>query len=231
MGFFDEFKLVKKKSGVVVKYKTATLMTINPKTFQDLIYDHLSKKMIEEISSRITPSSTSRKTNSLAIKLLAAYNSMRKEYYKNPRLKNFVVKSKEYKYFVQASEFLSTHNVTPESFLNAQVEGLSFVNNGAGTFPKPNQLATLEAEERLMKSTFAESTKKDIANVKRLELNRSDRDTPLMENSRFVSRYNKVKNKTANLQDTYFVYDCMLERKGNVTSTVNDYLEGLLNDD
>ena len=230
MAFFDNFKLVKQKSGIVVKYKTSTFITIKPAILTDVVLDHLPKKVIQEAASRIVPSSKMTKNNTLAVKLMVAYNRKRKDFYKRPRLKDFTSKSKEFKYFVQAAELLKIHRVLPDAFIEAQVKGLSFVNNGEGVFPKPQQLATTEAEERLLRETHTESKKNNPEDVQRLDLKPSDRETELMQNPRFVSRYEKMKDKSATLQDAYFVQDCMLERKGRVTQFVSEYIEDLLNE-
>ena len=52
MGFFDNFKLLNKKSGYVVRYKNDTLMTIKPLTLKAIVLDNLSKKLITEIKQR-----------------------------------------------------------------------------------------------------------------------------------------------------------------------------------
>ena len=230
MAFFDSFTLLKKKSGIVVQYKKSTLATIKPDVLRDMILDHIPKKVLQEAVEHITPSAITRKSNTLAIKLMTEYNARRKKYHGNRRIKEFTSKSREFKYFVQAAEIMKNHRIHAGPFLDAQIKGLSFVNDGAGTFPKPNQLATVNAEERVLAALQTEVKRNDPTEVERLDLRHSDRETELMQNPRFVSRYNKLKDGTATLQDAYFVHDCMLERKGNVTQFVTEYIEDLLND-
>lgn len=230
LAFFDSFKLLNKKSGFVVSYKGDTLITVKPNILKSVLLDNLSKKVLTEIASKITPSANNKKTNTNAMKLLAVYNNERRIFHHNKRIKDLSIKDKGFAYFIKASELMDIHKVTAKTFIQAQINGLGFINEGNGIFPKVSQLATLAAEERLLKFIQTETTVNNPTKVNRIELNRSDKETELMKNPRFVSRYDKVLEDVGTLQDAYFVHDCMLHRKGRVTKKIENYIEELLDE-
>jgi len=225
MGFFDKFKLVKQKSGYVVRYCDKTFITIRPEILKHIIKDHVSKKFVTELAGFVKPQDVSKKINISAKRLLSLYNKSRKKYFKNKNISDIKIDSKDFTYFLRASSIIKQHGTTNEVFLKSQLDGLSFINEGQGQFPKPNQLATSKAEDRLVDSLYNQSLDNDPNN--RIELKKEDRETELMKNPKFVSIYNKMEKNKASLREANFVHDCMLARKGSVTSFVTDYIDEL----
>ena len=227
MAFFDNFKLVRTKTGYAVKYKGETLARFNPKTFASIIKDHATKNLLKELTSMVEITDVDASLTVKAKQLEKLYTARRKKFYRNKNLKHITEKSSDFKHFVKAIEIINSHKVSYKQFLDAQIKGLAFVNDGKGVFPKPSQLSSAGAEERLLNSMQEYESENNEEVIVRRKLTYSDKETPLMENPSFVAAFNKIRNGNATLKDAYFVYDCMLYRNGKVTKMVREYVENL----
>lgn len=231
MAFFDNFKLLKKKKNYSVQYKEKTLALVNAEVIGTVIKDYATKKFLKEIANIAKDTMAIREDDielqTKAMSLEKFYTGERRKHRRNKNIKGVGVQTKEFKSFVVAIKIINRHNTNYKIFLKAQLEGLKFVNNGKGTFPKPAQLSTVAAEERLIDYLHEHSMQNDVENFDRLELNYTDKNTGLMENPRFASRHKKLKDGTASLQDAYFMHDCMKFKRGEVHSMITDYIEKL----
>jgi len=79
-------------------------------------------------------------------KFIATYNHAKEKFYKRKFSKTFKKTDKEYRCFAEALDILKRHDVEYNTYIQSQVDGLEF----AKVFPKPCQLNTTKAEERLL---------------------------------------------------------------------------------
>ena len=155
-----------------------------------------------------------------AIQLSKRWAKMKKEFYKQKVLKLPSQNGKDFKHFLLAVDIINENETTIKKFLKAQIEGLKFINEGNGAFPKPNHLSTSGAENRLLEYLRV----KELENV---ELTNEERGTPLQQNKLYKKRYEKVKGKTATLLEALYVQECQYERKNAAQEFVINYIESL----
>ena len=227
MGFFSDFTLIKNKRGYVVRYGGDPLMQIYSKSFVQVFKDYASQKFINDMVPLSTNERKDDVSKDVASKLEKYYTIRKRDYYGNKKIKRIEHTSTDYAHFLKASQIVRNHEVSVKDFLDAQMAGLSFVNDGEGTFPKPAQLSSSGSEDRLVVYISDKTSDKKPKEEKRLELTRYDRENELKSNPKFMDRYEKVKNNKATLQDAYFVHDCMIVRKDYATPMVNKYIEKL----
>lgn len=227
MAFFDDFRLVKTKTGYSVKYKNEMLVRVSAKVIGELIRDYATQEFLMDLTSLVTIEKIDDKVTTKARQLEKLYTTRRRKYYKNKNLKRIAEKSPDFKHIIKAIKIIEVNKVTYKQFLDSQIEGLAFVNNGQGVFPKPSQLSNTGAEERLLIGMKDFVDNNDAQAIKRQKLTVSDKETPLMENPNFVSAYDKIRSQTASLKEAYFVNDCMLHRNGKVTQLIKGYISQL----
>lgn len=224
MDFFENFKLVRKKDNFAVKYKNRTVVLLNKAVFKSILLDNITQGFKKELGLVEASLIKGSPNESKALQLEKTYTIARRKYFKNKKIRNYTPKDKEFIFFVKAITIIQRHNSNNRAFIDAQVEGLSF----AKTFPKPNQLATMAAEERLVKYTHEGKVRNDVEHIERIKLSYDDKNTPLMENPRFVAAWKKLEADKATLQEAYFIEDCMISRKeGKVTKKVTDYINAM----
>jgi hypothetical protein len=226
MGFFADLKLVKNKRGYVVEYGGDSLMQIYPKAFTALFKDYATKKFINSIAELSSVEDADDDIKALASKLEKLYTIEKRKFLKVKTIKRIATNTKEYKNIIKAARLIQTYDTSVSDFLNSQISGLSFVNDGQGVFPKPSQLCTANAEERLVQyiSGRQEEEPAKPKDVKRLALSYFDKTSELKANPKFMELYNKLRAGTATLQEAYFVHDCSITRKTYATKTVLDYI-------
>lgn len=162
-----------------------------------------------------------------ACKLAKQYISQKRKFYKRGKnsFKPIERKSDQFKnHFVPAAQMIIEHGVKIKTFLNAQVDGLNFVNDGIGTFPKPNQLSTDSAESRLM-----EYIRKQNFDDVHVELSEKDKNTVLQDNRLYCARYKKFNEDKATLKEALYIRECQLCRLDEVEEKIEIYLKTLRN--
>jgi len=231
---FSYFKIKKSKKGdkISLYYKRHLFITVGIDVLLNVMSDYATKDYLTKIVNigrvaKIKPIDD--KTIRKARQLERAYTTRRRKYRGNRNIKNISHKSNEFKNFIKAIQYIEAHGVNYKVFLDAQIDGLSFLNDGSGIFPSTSQLSTSKAEDRLLDYISYDTESNDPSTVKRLELSYSDKTTPLNENPTYQARYKDMKKGTAKLQHAYFVYDCQVAMKGFATDFVADYIEDLLN--
>ena len=171
---------------------------------------------------RKSRSSISDETKTNAKQLVRAYTENKKKFFHSNKLNGVSVNSPDFKYFVEAITIIKRHGVTYKKFLKAQIAGLGFASNGIGVFPKPIQLSNDAAETRLLEYLRQHDGRGVIPVIK---ISKEERETRLMQNSKYLLAYDKVKDKTATLEETVYVREMQLIRKGVVRKSVEKYLE------
>lgn len=155
-----------------------------------------------------------------ALQLSRRWAKMKKEFYKQKTLRLPSQNGKDFKHFLLAVDIINSNGTTIKKFLKAQIEGLKFINEGNGAFPKPNHLSTSGAETRLLDYIRI----KELENV---ELTDEEKRKPLQQNKLYKKRYDKVKSKTATLLEALYVQECQYVRKDAAQTFVIDYIESL----
>ena len=185
------------------------------------------EKFVKEILSPKAKAEDIKKT----YRLIADYNKIKRRYYKNKtNITNYTTKNTNFKYFKKAVETIEKFDISNSKFLMSQIEGLKFLHNGKGAFPKPSHLAGDGAEDRLLE--YLESN--DLIYTADLEhtgldtgkINFSDRDrkTPLSKNTLYVKLLKKLRANEATLDEAIYLKRCRLARKGDIGSEIKDYI-------
>ena len=156
------------------------------------------------------------KPNGLKAKqFLKYYVKKYKENTKRRVTPNFEDK-KTFNYFVKAVELIKKHDVSFKVFLDAQIDGLSFVKEN-NFFPKPCNLCTPESENRLI--DYLEKKTK----VQKVEEGFSIHDIDLENNDKYKSCLKLIKKKMAGLDQTEYVYFLQLACLESVDDFVTEY--------
>lgn len=206
----------KVKVGVITRKGVKVLFGDGPNPLAAFSRKHVPKK----VEKKFLGDSIIR-----GIQFTKAYNKARTKFFKNKKFTPFDKDSPEFGLFVRAADLAKRHKVSYSIFIQAQVAGLKFVNGGKGTFPKPPQLVTAEAETRL-----AEYSRKDLnESGEELEivLSHKEKTEPLSSNSKYQTLRRKVQNVEATMYETLYVKKCQLARRGEVEEMVEDYIDFL----
>lgn len=166
---------------------------------------------------------TDEKAEKKAIQLSKKYILEKCKFYKKKKgsFSEISRNSKQFKtHFVQAAQIIIRHDAKIRTFLKAQVDGLTFVNDGIGTFPSPNMLSTDSAETRLL-----EYIRKQNFEDVHVELSERDKETSLNENRLYASRYKRFEKKEATLKEALYIRECQLFRLREVEEKVERYIK------
>lgn len=147
------------------------------------------------------------------------YVNLRKKFYKSAT--KMVIKKSDEKHFDEAAKIIIRNNTKIKIFMEAQIRGLSFVSNGKGIFPRVTHLSGSTSEDRLL-----EYLRKENGDVT-VEISDEDKATSLNDNWLYKKRYNKLREKTANLFEAKYVEACQIARKDVAQNLVLDYIENL----
>lgn len=129
-------------------------------------------------------------------------------------------KSKEYKVFKEATELARELDINLKQYIQAQIKGLAFVDNGRGQFPKPTQLVGQNAIDRALDYLRqTEVTESDI------ELSNIDTWKPLDENTKYQNVMKKIDNQTATLSEAYYAKKVQKHWNGKASMDVEVYIE------
>jgi len=154
------------------------------------------------------------------VQLSKAYATEKKAHFKRPgKIQRITSKDREFKHLKKAIPIIERHKVTYKKYIKAQVWGLKWTNDGKGQFPTPSMLGTEAAETRLMEFI------KDGNSVQYKLTSKKERETPLTDNHTYQAYAKKVKDQIATLDETLYVQELQLARKGLVRDWVKDHLK------
>jgi hypothetical protein len=223
MKFFEDFSVTEKSTQYSVKFKGETLLAVNKKGLQFA----LASLVANENSSKDIDIDYENNNYVQAGKLVKIYGDAKKRFYSNKKLKvDYTSSSTEFKFFCQAVDIIHNNNVSYDVFIEAQVSGLAFVSKGKGVFPKPNQLCTAQAEDRLLNHIRDNNPDTIQAEI----ISREDYSVPLNENEKFLNYSKKVMEGTATLKEAKYVQKLYLIRKRKTSKKVDVYIEKLEDD-
>lgn len=120
-------------------------------------------------------------------------------------------------------------------FIDMQKEGLKFVNDGKGVFPKPNQLSTTNAISRILEfdaTNLDKSENKKIDKPKQYWFFKEDIDGELGLNTN--EKYNEalelIKEKRASMDCALYAKKCFASRRdGKTYKPIEDYIKTISN--
>ena len=152
-----EIKVKKIKAGYSFKYKDKTLIQLNISTLTNLVCDLLPRKNVAIIAKKLielkgTKKGEIKKSKSeiVALQMINSYIKRKRKHYRNNGIKAVTAADKDYKHFLSAAKICVSLNVDVKTFIEAQIDGLSFLNDGNGIFPNPNHLSTPSAQDRVL---------------------------------------------------------------------------------
>lgn len=240
----SDFKIKKSVSGKLsVFYKDKQFFVISEKVLFKIILETSPAWFLNSLSSLVNKSGNkeSLKIDNAVLKFATVYAFEKLVFYKkNVKSINDVSVSDSAKkllddrlvvgYFKEAIKTMNNTDVKNVStFIKAQIEGLKFVNNGQGTFPKPNQLATDGALTRLLE--YTSSTKKDEKEIKPDRYwffdEKTDGDLTLSENLKYQEAIKKIKEKTAALNVALYAKKCYSKRRSGSYSLIEEYIKDI----
>lgn len=232
------FDIVEKEDKLTIRYGGRTLAEVKKLPLLQMIRDVNSKELKRRYFDdyeveKVLKENRESPTISRALVFASEYQLTKRKFFGRGTIKEVSKTSKEFPDFVKAVELIKDLKTNGREFLDSQVSGLEFVNGNKGTFPKPNQLHGINAEDRFLNYKRSLEVKvSDRKSEKQIFINQKDRDTALMENPRFVQAYDRIKENSATLAEANFVKALMIERKGanGVTSLVKDYIKKLRNE-
>jgi hypothetical protein len=230
-GILKDIQIIKKKKFYSLQYKGETLALIDKGKLASVIVNNLKVDLLDQVQQEAVRKLRNSPLETKAMQLEKVYTKHKRLFHKNKKIRNYKPTDKEFKYFVKALEIVKRFECNNEDFIQSQIKGMAFINNYKGQFPKPNQLVTINAENRLLDYLQEKNGTSAKGEVERIELRDSDRKTELMENPTFVSRWDKLEAGTATLREAYYLHDCMLARNGRVTNKVKKYIKKLKEDE
>lgn len=130
--------------------------------------------------------------------------------------------SKDYRHFKNALKIIEQHKVSYQTFLKAQVKGLSFVN-GVGKFPSPNQIDTHNAEDRLLRYL----NENGMLEGSSVPTSTEAIKVPIAQNETYKRCLQKIKNETATKEEAMFVAKCQKFHKGLIRPEISAYIREL----
>ena len=213
-----------------VLYGGVSLVKVNKATLKVFLSDLGPGKKVLVTREKVTKKRKPRvvvnnETRINAKQLVRAYTETKRKFFHSKAVNSVSTNSPDFKYFMEAVKIVNRHGVTYKKFLKAQIQGLSFISDGRGAFPKPSQLSTEAAEVRLLEYI----RKHDETTVPVIKISNEERETHLMQNSKYLLSYDKIKDKTATQAEAVYVQELQQIRVGKVAKSVRKYLKRFVN--
>lgn len=199
-----DLKIKHNKSNVILLCGSDVLATID----RDLLISLLTPPKI------VKPKTSIENKTALVIK---AYKIAWEKYYQTRLKTDYKKGTKDYASFVKAAGICIQHDAKARTFVEAQIEGLKFVN-GSGIFPKPNQMCTPNAETRLLE--YMKDGSIEDKPILTWEI-----DTPLEKNQRYQQIKLKIKDNTASLKEAKYALECEIKRTGQSSIGTRAYVK------
>lgn len=168
------------------------------------------------VSSK-TPRPTTKKTLEAFIKY---YLQAKDKFYNKKLPKNITEKSSDYRFFKEGLKLARELEINPKQYIKAQIQGLAFVDNGRGQFPKPSQLVGDNAMNRALDYLRQTEVKEDD-----IELQSFDTWKPLEENTKYQTMLKRITNQTATLSEAYYVKKLQQHWNSKASMEVEVYIE------
>lgn len=207
--------------------------------YRGILIGSLSKEGLRALLSEeeIKPKKVKKKNNSQrdqkkkeliakARQLGLVYRKLHAKHYRRKIEPNTAFTEKELNHLCAAVKIMRRVGCSSyKQFINAQIEGLKFVNGGKGVFPLAAHLSTFAAETRMLENMNA--VKNEQGDVVKVSITDQDKRAPLMENMRYLTKRERIKDGTASREDAVFVCELQLIKKGKVDQYILDFLDQL----
>jgi len=156
-----------------------------------------------------------------------AYQSQKAKYYNNKNLLEISpLEDKNIEIFEKAFLLARKHSVQPKILIEAQIHAFRNMNDGKGQFPFPIQICNENAEIRLL-----EYLKKDTKSLPKVTIKIEEKQTPLSQNTKYLSFMYKIKENRANLSQAVYCREIQsIRRDGKISQIITDYIKKLMED-
>lgn len=237
----SDFKIKKSKSGKLsVFYKGKQLLVFSERVLFQVILDTAPTYFLKSLAEISGIKKENAAYSSNIVRFATIYSFEKLKYFKgnvdslndsqvSESTKKLLGDRKNIKHFQDALDIMKNAGTTDISlFIKAQINGLKFVNDGKGTFPKPNQLATDNALTRLLE--FNSVTGSDGDKQEKPEKywyfdEKIDGEVALSNNAKYQEAIEKIKNKTASINAALYAKKCYSRRReGKSYFLIEDYL-------
>lgn len=159
---------------------------------------------------------------------IKVYLQLKSEHFGRKLAKQTFTKgTKDYSYFSKAIDIIKIHNVSYTTYVKAQIDGLKFLRSSdrkekSHGFPTPRQLATNEAETRLLVSITKVNEKEVV------HLSPKEKAMPLKQNTKFMLLHDKF-NKEIELELKEYLYmeACYIARNKQPPENLLSKIESL----
>jgi len=225
---FKDLKLVSKKETFVINYKSSTFISVRKKTlahfFKDVATKSFFNKFLEMKKEQVVPSEVDMEAH----QLLNYYNAQKKIFYKGMRVTGVSENKAEFQYFIKAVDYIKNFGLTHKQFLDSQIEGFAFVNNGKGKFPDPKQLANDKTEDRILEYVQKHNVSKKSSRPK-MFLSDKEKQTDLRDNPKFWGIWLRFKAEDdITIEEACYLDLCIRNNRGEPHKGVNKLIEKLL---
>lgn len=239
MSFTKPIKVEQTKTKLVFKYGGESIIWVKRSALKqlasdlgvdgELVAEKVTKKKVTRKKKKVKSETSSVETK--ALQLSRSYRKHKAKFHGIPigKMKLISPDSPKFKHFIEAAEMIQGLGLKNlNHFFQAQIEGLSFVNNGKGRFPEVNQLATEASQTRVLNwmqdNGMLKGKRKETIKV---VLSRDDMELPLADNPKYMHNRGLVKEGLADKKQTKYVMEVQQYHNGKVHDYVKDYWEKL----
>jgi hypothetical protein len=211
--------IVNEEQAITLEYCGRKLLSIDKETLVDFTKEYTKDLKKDENTVR-------------AIRLAKKYLKAKCKFYSKPSKVKYDSKHKDIRHFKKAIEIMDGLNIKENDYLQAQIDGLQFVQGGRGIFPKPNQLATEGAEDRAIqyldsKGLIHHGNAELTDDKKGLMITSTDYKTPLKQNKQYMDLLKKLKEGTATMDEAIYLKNVRKARKGSAGPLITEYITKL----
>ncbi len=223
---FSDFEIFEDDDKIKFRQKGKTVAYINKGLLSPLISSLDLDKPFPKKSKVAEPTDDEPEAGDSEIEVKAyqmskAYAKAKAKFFGAKITKFVTPKQRDFQHFIEAAKLAGRHGATAATYIKAQIAGLDFLQQGKGIFPKPNHLATEQAETRLLEYMQAEKRETNPDTP----ITAEDRRLPLDDNRRYQTRLRMIDWGQADEADAKFVAALQKLHLGKVQKSVTRYLE------
>jgi hypothetical protein len=242
----DDLSFSRKAGKLHLKYKGKQLSVIAEKVLFQLLLDAAPSSFLKDLAQVAGVKADNADTHPKAIIKLATVYAFERlnRLGKSPishsdvsvtaQVKQLLADKKTLSHFRDAVNIMKQNGIRNcEAFIAAQIKGLSFVNNGKGVFPTPAQLASANALNRVIDYSNKVKVNPDSKEDKPKQywyFNHIDAELPLNKNDKYKEVIEKIKSKTATMDECVYAQKCFKARRnGQSYATIDNYIKSISN--
>lgn len=239
----EDLKFSRSQGKIHLKYKGKQLAVVAETVLFQLLLDAAPSSFLKDLATITGVEATPEVNSKAVIKLATVYSYERLVgLNKNPtsmadakviELTNKLLSDKKtVSDFKKALLIMRDAQIRDCSvFIKAQIEGLKFVNDGKGTFPKPSQLTTANALNRVFdfvaSSNPVTSENKSERPKQYWYFNKeTDGSLGLQQNEKYKEVLSKIESETATIDECIYAQKCFSSRRnGQSYPKIDNYVK------